>query len=323
MDRDIKEIHFIHLKTASLPFVSSMQTNSVVPKISFLVPAKGGANILGSTIEQIHSYLKSKFEDSFEIILVPNPIRMDSNLPLPEADAEVLKVACDLKRRFKELRVIPHSSPRGKSAALKTGFRAARGEWIFMTDADLPFSLNFFDQAAEELNRGADFVLGNRRRPESTALVPAGMFWRYVRRYFLSRCFSLAVRTLMPIIKIEDTQAGIKAMTREFATLAFGLQTCRGFYGDLELLLTALQNKKRIRDLPVSLTVDDNKSSVNFRHELGLALYWIYKISRRNALGLYHAKSLQAPALSGPELIEIITEEVADFPGGVIQSRGI
>lgn len=317
-----REIQFVHLKTATLPYFSAAVSNSSAPQISFLVPAKGSAEILTETIEQIHQYLSKNFSESFEIILIPNPLAINSNQPLSEENAELLKVACELKTRFKELRIIPHEFPRGKSAALKTGFMASRGKWIFTTDNDLPFDLSFFDQAAEHLKSGADFVIGNRRRSDSKTIVPTGMFIRYVLRYFLSRCFSLAVRTLIPIIKVADTQAGIKAMTREFAELAFRLQTCPGFYGDLELLLAALQNNKKVSDLPVILTVDDNKSSVNFRKELSLALYWIFKISKRNSEGLYReASALNSESYAG-DLIEIITSE-AEFPSNLVQSRGL
>jgi glycosyltransferase involved in cell wall biosynthesis len=47
-----------------------------------------------------------------------------------------------LKLRWPELRIVRHPHNRGYGAALRTGFAAARGEWVFYTDGDGQFDLS-------------------------------------------------------------------------------------------------------------------------------------------------------------------------------------
>ncbi|HMP80035.1 MAG TPA: glycosyltransferase family 2 protein [Pirellulaceae bacterium] len=62
-----------------------------------------------------------------------------------------------------ELQIITHHSNRGKGAALRTGFRAARGEYILVQDADLEYDPQDIPRLLEPLTRGeADVVYGSR-----------------------------------------------------------------------------------------------------------------------------------------------------------------
>jgi glycosyltransferase involved in cell wall biosynthesis len=188
------------------------------------------------------------------------------------------------------VRVVRHFEPRGKFAALKAGVMAARGQWIFQTDSDLPFAMTFFDEAAALLERGFEFVAGNRRRTNSVYVVPSHLLTRFLLRDFLGRMLNIAARILLPSIQVKDTQAGIKAMTTRFAKLAFEAQDCPGFYGDLEILLFAIQNEFRYTDLPVRLEVNDSKSSVRIAREIWKTLYWLFRIASNYRKGRYRLK---------------------------------
>ncbi len=89
-------------------------------------------------------------------IVVPVQNEQDSILPLLEEidaalpDPDGLEIICvddgsadgtlgrlvEAMRRFPRLRVLAHEDRCGQSAALLTGFRAARGEWIVTLDGD-------------------------------------------------------------------------------------------------------------------------------------------------------------------------------------------
>src|SRR5215217_6683007 len=61
------------------------------------------------------------------------------------------------------VRVLVHDGNRGYGAALRTGFAAARLEWIFLTDADLQFDMTELARFAP-LAPSSDVVAGYRVR---------------------------------------------------------------------------------------------------------------------------------------------------------------
>lgn len=263
----------------------------ILPQVSFLIPCKGSSEFLEETVQTIDAYLKDRFLPNYEIILIPNPASEPNFSLLSEADRDNYVLARKIASSHSRVRCVPHEFPRGKYAALKTGLSAASGEWIFFTDADLPFDLEFFDEAIDAMLDGCDLVMGNRRKSDSRSVVPPKLLGRFLLRDILSRTFSLVSRAIIPSIRFKDTQAGIKAMSRDFADLAFERMTCPGFFGDIELLLVAKGLRARVTDLPVTLYVNDNKTSVRFVRDAFSALSWLFKIRTRELRGLYTPES--------------------------------
>src|SRR5581483_3278754 len=195
-------------------------------EVSLLIPARSSAHALEHTVSQAHGYLSSRYKD-FEIILIPNP---GAEGPADRSG----EVARELSSRFGRVKVAPHAGAPGKGAALRTGFSASHGRWIFFTDADLPYELDFFDEAALRLKQGFSLVTGNRRVPSSQFEMPVSLLPLAYGRHRLGLSFNRMARLLLPI-RSGDTQAGIKAMSRELASDAFARQRCPGFFFDLEL----------------------------------------------------------------------------------------
>lgn len=224
-------------------------------------------------------YLSDRFKGSFEIILIPNPVPGDTK-------DHTQKVAEKLARLFTQVRVAPHRLPLGKGAALKTGFLASRGDWIFFTDADLPYDLDFFSLAAQKFDQGFDLVTGNRRLPTSYFDVPVKLLRLAYSRHRLGRGFNRVVRFLFPI-PTTDTQAGIKALSRRLATQVFQDQICPGFFFDLEIFLSTLGHGYFHTELPVTLHLRSEKSTVRILRECLSAAYWLFQIWIRYRLGHY------------------------------------
>ncbi|MGZ6334156.1 MAG: methyltransferase domain-containing protein, partial [Bdellovibrionota bacterium] len=155
------------------------------------------------------------------------------------------------------------------------------GRLIFFTDADLPYDLSFFDGAAKKLAQGFDLVTGNRRLPTSHFDVPVSLLPLAYKRHRLGLAFNWMARRLFPL-QTTDTQAGIKAMSRRLALRAFSLQACPGFFFDLELFLTARGYGMRATELPVTLFLNSEKSSVRVLKESVLAGVWLARISWRS-----------------------------------------
>lgn len=248
-------------------------------QVSLLIPAKNSSETLESTVNEAHQFLKHRYQSSFEIVLIPNPSAGDTS-------DRSLEVANELARKYAEVRVIQHFSPRGKGAAIRTGFQASRGKWIFMTDSDLPYDLSFFDQAAEKLKLGYDLINGNRRLGESYFQIPVHLLRLVYGRHRLGLAFNRLVRWLLPI-STTDTQAGIKAISRRLAVEAFSRQSSPGFLFDLEIFLTASAHGFWQIELPVTLHLNSEKSTVRILRECILVACWLTRISFRNRRKAY------------------------------------
>lgn len=250
-------------------------------RVTLLIPAKSSGHSLENTVSEANRFLSQRFGSSYEIIVIPNRSPSDEHDDSPA-------VAASLAERFERVRVCEHRGAPGKGAALRTGFQASRGDWLFFTDADLPYDLEFFDRASGELKNGVEFVTGNRRMPVSEFDIPVRLLPIAYRRHRLGVLFNRFVRLFMPITS-TDTQAGAKAMSRRMAEAAFGAQTCPGFFFDLEFFLIAHRRGFAQKELPVTLYLNSEKSTVRVIRESALAVYWLLRILWQDRRGAYHA----------------------------------
>jgi len=248
-------------------------------QVSVLVPAHDCPEQLRGSVPRLRSFFSAHFPGRYEIILIPNPVLEDAN---------TLQVSRELARRYPEVRVCATSIRPGKGLALKEGFGMAQGRWIFTTDADLPFDLGFFLEAERMLKLGFHLVTGNRRLPYSRFRVPTRVLHMVYQRVLMGLLFNFFVRALFPI-RTTDTQAGIRAMTRETALEVFKRQVCPRFCYDIEMFLTVKGTGRRVAELPVVLNLPSEKSTVRIFGSAVQALYWITRIFLLNLRGHYSA----------------------------------
>lgn len=251
--------------------------------VTLMIPAKRCSETLLHTVEEAHRFLNQRYPNSFEILLIPNPSPGDSQ-------DHSMEICQEISQKFSAVRVCPHTFPPGKGAAIRTGFTASKGKWIFFTDADLPYDLEFFDRAAQKLKDGCDFVSGNRRLPESHFQIPVNLLRLVYRRHRLGLWFNRWVRWLLPI-STTDTQAGIKALSRRLAAQSFSTQMCPGFLFDLEIFMTAHGHGYTQAELPVTLHLNSEKSTVRILRECLLVANWLIRISWKNLRSGYGVRS--------------------------------
>jgi SAM-dependent methyltransferase len=260
-------------------------------EVSLIIPVKNATEEFENTVARCHDYLTqiaTNSEPSFEIILVPNPARGDLS-------DQSIQICQSLSQKYRSVITALHTGTPGKGAAVKTGFLASHGNMIFYTDADLPYDLRFFTEARELLNRGYDLVSGNRRLASSCFRVPVGVLRLAYTRHRLGLAFNRLVRILFPI-STTDTQAGIKALSRRLAESAFRVQTCTGFLFDLEIFLTAKENDYFQKELPVTLYLSTEKSTVRVLRECFSVAYWLISITWSRLQGRYGAQSMLSPS---------------------------
>jgi GT2 family glycosyltransferase len=135
------------------------------------------------------------------------------------------------------VRVLVHDGNRGYGAALRTGFAAARLEWIFLTDADLQFDMTELSRFAP-LASSSDVVAGYRvRRADPPHRLLNAAAWNALVR----RAFDVPVR---------DVDCAFKLMRRELVQ-SLPL-TAEGAMVSTELIARAQQAGARIVQLGVT-----------------------------------------------------------------------
>ena len=170
--------------------------------------------------------LGSQLPGPFEIVVVDDGSRDDSR-----------RLVARLEGEHPEIRLVTHPSNRGYGAALRSGLRAARGHWVFFSDADLQFDLNELHQLLGHTET-FDIVAGVR----SPRRDPWG-------RRLLAASWGLLVRTLFDL-PVRDIDCAFKLFRREVID-AIPIASI-GAFVNTEILVRARHAGFRIHQVPVS-----------------------------------------------------------------------
>lgn len=188
-----------------------------------VIPALNEALRLPPTLARVAAYLEA--DGSWlpaEIVVVDDGSR----------DGTAAAAVLDRAPAGIDLRVLVHEKNRGKGAAVRTGFAAAAGAWVLLTDADLSAPI-------EDLA-----TLAPAAAPNGVAVGSRAVDRRLVgtpqprHRDLMGRSFNLVLRALR-LTRLGDTQCGFKLFPGDLARALAAAQRLDGFAFDVELLLLA------------------------------------------------------------------------------------
>jgi len=137
---------------------------------------------------------------------------------------------------------VVHEPRRGYGSAYLAGFGAARGKYIVMGDADLTYDFNDIPRFVEELDAGAELVMGDRM----DNIQPGAMPWlhRYVGNPVLSGVLNLFFRT-----GVRDAHCGMRGLRRDILP-RLDLRT-PGMEFASEMVIRASKEGMNIREFPI------------------------------------------------------------------------
>jgi len=119
--------------------------------LSIFMPAFNEAANISATLKDAAKATKVLTKD-YEIIVV--------NDGSTDQTAEIVR---KLAKKDQHLRLVSHRENQGYGAAVKTGLKACRKDWIFFTDSDGQFRYNELARFVKETNR-ADLIIGYRKK---------------------------------------------------------------------------------------------------------------------------------------------------------------
>ncbi len=137
---------------------------------------------------------------------------------------------------------VVHEPRRGYGSAYLAGFAAARGRYIVMADADLTYDFNEIPRFVEELEAGAELVMGDRM----DNIHPGAMPWlhRYVGNPVLTGVLNLFFRT-----GVSDAHCGMRALRRDVLP-QLDLRTT-GMEFASQMVIRASKENLDIREFPI------------------------------------------------------------------------
>jgi glycosyltransferase involved in cell wall biosynthesis len=137
---------------------------------------------------------------------------------------------------------VVHESRRGYGSAYLAGFAAARGRYIVMGDADLTYPFEEIPRFVEELDKGADLVMGDRMQN----IQPGAMPWhhQYIGNPVLTGILNLFFKT-----GVSDAHCGMRGLRRDVLP-TLDLRTT-GMEFASEMVIRASKEGLQIAEFPI------------------------------------------------------------------------
>lgn len=144
-----------------------------MPKYSVVVPAFNEEEVIGETYKRLTTVMKG-MNEPYELVFVNDGSR--------DKTAEIIAGFCE---KDKSVRLVNFSRNFGHMPAISAGMEYARGDAIFIIDADLQDPPEIFPQMAEKWHEGYHVVYGQREKRKGESLfkkLSAKIFYRFIRR---------------------------------------------------------------------------------------------------------------------------------------------
>jgi glycosyltransferase involved in cell wall biosynthesis len=212
------------MSTAESTYVEPPVTGTTAPKVSVVIPCLNEAENIEECVKRAWAAINGAGLDG-EVVVSDNN-STDGSGALAEAAGA---------------RVVLETRP-GYGSAYLAGFAAARGEYIVMLDADLTYDFKEIPRFVEELDKGAQLVMGDRM----DNIHPGAMPWlhRYVGNPILTGILNVFFKT-----GVKDAHCGMRGLRRDILP-TLDLRTT-GMEFASEMVIRASKEKLRISEFPI------------------------------------------------------------------------
>ncbi|HDD54948.1 MAG TPA: glycosyltransferase family 2 protein [Chloroflexi bacterium] len=236
------------------------------PFLSLIIPAYNEEARLPDTLQKAGAFLCEQ-PYTAEILVVDN-----------NSTDQTAEIILDFSSQYKFIKGLFERNP-GKGAAVRCGMQQARGEYLFMCDADLSMPIEEINQFLPPRLEGFQVAIASREAPGSI---------RYdepLSRHLGGRLMNWLIQ-LFILPGLNDTQCGFKCFTRESARDLFGKQTLDGWSFDIELLYMARQRGYKIVEVAIPW-IFHQESKVHAVRDALQILLDIRTIRKNHIQGMY------------------------------------
>lgn len=248
------------------------------PLISYILPTYQAESFIYKNLQQFLQYCEGS-DYSSEIIVVNDG----------SSDRTNDEIEAFLKRKKGNplIKYVNLPRNRGKGYAVKKGFELSEGQYIVFTDCDLPYSFkNISDVVYKLVNKEADVAIACRMHKDSIYKIKSENLSYIYIRHTSGRIYNWLIN-LFTNLNIEDTQAGLKGFNRDTAERIFEKQTIEGFSFDIDLLVCAKENKRKIVTVPIEFNYDSEMSTINFIKQIFFMTFGLFRVFLKRVTGYY------------------------------------
>lgn len=239
---------------------------SAPPKVSLVVPFYNDQDRLLLRIGAARDFLLAQPYRS-ELILVDDGSTVDRS-------EEILAA-------FPGVHLIRYTPNQGKGHAVRTGMMAAKGEYRFFTDADLPFGMEPLRIGLDYLERkDFDLVIGDRQAPGSVYHIEQSPMRRMASKVFTSFISRIVVTG------VKDTQCGFKGFKASAAELIFKRARLNRFAFDVEIVYISFKHNLDLKRIPVKLEYSAG-STLRLHLDVFKMLNEVFQIKWNHMRGYY------------------------------------
>ena len=204
------------------------------PVTSIVVPCFNEAARIGLSLAEVVRYLVTR-STPWEVIAVDDG-----------SDDSTAEIVREVAAGNERVRLVEYSPNRGKGWAVREGFRAARGELVFFTDADLATPIEEVEPFERRAAEGFDLLIGSREIEGSRILTPQPARRRVSGWVFRHLVWALGLSTF------RDTQCGFKMMRKSTMAPVVDAVETAGFAFDVELIARAERAGRMVGEQPVT-----------------------------------------------------------------------
>jgi glycosyltransferase involved in cell wall biosynthesis len=210
------------------------QPGAEIGLVSIIIPAFNEEGGIAGTVAGVREVMaRSRYD--YEIIVVDD----GSTDRTPE------------RVRAAGARVVRHDTNRGYGAALKTGIRSAKGDWIVITDADATYPA---DRIPDLLRHTGEYDMVVGARTGGAAKIP---LVRRPAKWVLARVADYLAETRIP-----DYNSGLRVFRKDLALRFFKILPS-GFSFTTTITLSSLCHGFRVKYIPVDYYKRTGKSKIH------------------------------------------------------------
>lgn len=196
-----------------------------IKSISLVFPVYKDAHTVKLMITKSLKVLK-KIGKKFEIIIIDDYCPQNSG-----------KIALSISKKIKEIKVIFHKYNKGYGAALKTGLKNCKNDWIFMIDGDNEYDVNEIFKLMRE-SKNNDLIITYRFKKKYQ-----------LYRKIISWSYNLILRFIFNI-NFKDISSGSRLVNKKLIN-KIKINTNGPFFG-AELVIKSKYKNYRIKEVGIN-----------------------------------------------------------------------